>query len=446
MKRALTAALLTILALGATHPALAQGGDLATLDKIVATVDDEVILLSAVLQDVELFLMQTGMQVDSLQYRQLMEEALENMVSEKILLAKARREKQEVGEDELSMALDRHIEGLRQQAGGESRFQRQLEAEGMDMRDLRRRLSDPMRDQLMVQRVVEGVTWELEVGEAEAREFFEANKMNSDMIPLRPQAVKLAHLLVVPRPAASVEAVARRSWQAALDRLAAGEDFGAVAKELSSGPAADKGGDLGWLNLQDIAQPALQEALMGLEAGQTAEEVITEAGLHIIRMEERQGAGVHFRQIVIPMKVTEDDRLEARERAREAWKFLNEGGEWQAAVTQFSDDKYTRDQGGELPAIPIDQLDDRYRDIIELLEPNEYSTVFKGARGYQIVRLRGREAARPFEYEEIAEQLRVELLAQKRNETIANYLVDLEKEVFVQRMGIPDPQELGAGN
>ena len=62
------------------------------------------------------------------------------------------------------------------------------------------------------------------------------------------------------------------------------------------------------------------------------------------------------------------------------------------------------------------------------------------------MRLRGREAARPFEYEEIAEQLRVELLAQKRNETIANYLVDLEKEVFVQRMGIPDPQELGAGN
>ncbi len=445
MKRSLTFALVGILALLAAAPALAQG-DLATLDKIVATVDDEVILLSSVLQDVELFLMQTGMQVDSLQYRQLMEEALDNMVSEKILLAKARREGHEIPEDELSLALDRHIDGLRQQAGGEGRFQRQLDAEGLDLRELRRRLSDPMRDQLMVQRVVEGITWELEVGEAEAREFFEANKHDSEMIPLRPQAVKLAHLLVTARPAPEVEAAARVDWQKAVDRLSAGEDFGAVARELSRGPAASQGGDLGWLNLQDIAQPALQETLVGLEPGLTADEVISEAGLHIIRLEDRQGGAVHIKQILFPMTITDEDRDVSRARAREAWRFLGEGGDWAAAVLEYSDDKFTREQGGELPVIPLDQLDDRYRDIIELLEPGEYSTVFKGVRGYQIVLLQERENARPFEYEEIAEQLRVELLAQKRNETISSYLVELESEVFVQRMGIPEPEEMGAGN
>ncbi len=445
MKRSLTFALVGILALFAAAPALAQG-DLATLDKIVATVDDEVILLSSVLQDVELFLMQTGMQVDSLQYRQLMDEALDNMISEKILLAKARREGYEIAEDELSLALDRHVEGLRQQAGGEVRFQRQLEAEGMDLRELRRRLSDPMRDQLMVQRVVESITWELEVGEAEAREFFEANKHDAEMIPLRPQAVKLSHLLVTARPAPEVEAAVRVDWQKAVDRLNAGEDFAAVAAEFSKGPAAAQGGDLGWLNLQDIAQPALQEVLVGLEPGQTADEVITDAGLHIIRLEDRQGGAVHIRQILFPMSITEEDRDASRARAREAWRFLGEGGDWTEAVRQYSDDQFTRDQGGELPVIPLDQLDDRYRDIIELLEPGEYSTVFKGMRGYQIVLLQDRESARTFEYEEIAEQLRVELLAQKRNEAIGNYLVELESEVFVQRMGIPDPEEMGAGN
>jgi peptidyl-prolyl cis-trans isomerase SurA len=442
MKRLFLRAALVILALGLGMTAQAQDGS-ATLDKIVATVDDEVVLLSAVIQDVELFLMQMGTRVDSLQYRQLMEEALNNMISEKLLLAKARRELVEIGSDELRMALDRHIDGLVQQAGGQARFQRQLDAEGMDLRELRRRLSDPMRDQMMVQRVVENLTWELEITEPEALSFFEANKLDAEIIPLRPRAVKLSHLLVVPRAAADKEALARKDWQAALDRLAAGEGFGEVAKALSKGPAAAVGGDLGWINLQDIARPALQETLVNLEPGQLAEEVLTEDGLHILLMNNREGARVHFSQIVFPLEITEDDRTLARDKAREALNFLKDGGDWAEAVTRYTDDKYTRDQAGELPIMPLDQLDDRYRDIVELLEPKEFSTVFKGIRGYQIVLLNEREAPRPFEFEEIKDQLRTELLAQKRNEVIGEFLLQLEGEIFVQRMGIPEPEATG---
>jgi len=443
MKRAMLLAAILVFGLG--QAALAQGGNPAMLDKIVATVDDEVILLSAVLQDVELFLMQTGARVDSIQYRQLMEEALGNMVNEKILLAKARRDGIQIGEEELNMALDRHVAGLIEQSGGENRFQRQLDAEGMDRRDLRRRLGDPMRDQLMVQRVVETVTWDLEVGENEARAFFEENKGNEEIIPLRPRAVKLSHILVNARPAPEVETALRKDWRAALDRLAAGEEFAEVARAMSKGPAAALGGDLGWLGMGDIADPVIQEALVSLEPGQIDEEVMTEQGLHILKLDERNGNRVRIHQIVFPLTITEEDRQRARDRAREAHKVLVEGGAWDETVLEYSDDEYTRERGGSLPLIPVDQLEDRYRDIIELLEPGEYSPVFKGIRGYQIVKLDGREKPRPFEFDEIKDQLRAELLAQKRGETLESYIAELEDEVLVQRMGIPDADKMSSG-
>jgi len=443
MKRAILRVALMMLALGGMATARAQGAP-ETLDKIVATVDDEVILLSAVVQDVQLFLMQTGSKVDSLQYRQLMDQSLDNMINEKILLAKARRDQIEIGQDELDAALDHHIEGLVQQAGGQTEFQRQLDNEGMDLRELRKRLTDPMKDQLMVQHVVEKVTFGLEVGEQEAREFFEANKSDPETIPLRPEAVRISHLLIIPKPAPEVEAALRVGWKAALDSLDAGMEFSDAAKAFSKGPAAEQGGDLGWIDIQDIAQPLLQETLMGLQPGEIARDVMTETGLHILKMIERDGARVHFSQIVFPVEIGEEDRSRARERAREAWKFLNAGGDWNEAVTRYSDDEFSRDQAGELPLIPLSQLEDRYRDIIELLEPGEYSTVFKGVRGYQIVKLDERQSPRPFEFDEIKDQLRTELLSRKRNEAIDRYLKQLKGEIIVQRMGIPDPDSVEA--
>ena len=439
-RRWMPAALLMLLVLPAVAAAQAGG---ATLDKIVATVDDEIILLSEVAQDVQLFLMQTGARVDSAQHHSLLQEALENMVKEKVLLAKARRDGIEIEQAELDNAMDRHLAGLIQQAGGQANFDRQLLAEGLTQRDLRRELSVPMKEQLMVQRVVERETWELTVSDEEARAFFDENRENPEIIPLRPQAVKLAHILVVPKAEGERADSARAQWQASLDRLDAGEEFAEVAREMSGGPAASAGGDLGWFELEDIAQLPLRESLVSLPPGESLREVITDQGIHIVRMEERVGSRVHFRQILIPLEVGDEDRRRGRDRAKEAWKFLEAGGDWAEAVGRWSDDEFSRNEAGGLPLIPEGQLDDRYREVIELLEAGEFSTVFRGLRGFQIIRLTEREPSRPFAYEEIEEQLGTELLNQKRNETLEAFLVALEEEVLVNRIGILGPSEMG---
>lgn len=71
----------------------------------------------------------------------------------------------------------------------------------------------------------------------------------------------------------------------ALKRVKSGEDFSAVAKKLSIGPAAKKGGDLGYFKKGDF-QPEVEKAILSLQPGQVSEIVKSAAGYHIFKRTE----------------------------------------------------------------------------------------------------------------------------------------------------------------
>ena len=75
-----------------------------------------------------------------------------------------------------------------------------------------------------------------------------------------------------------------------LQRLKTGEDFGAVAREVSKGPSAADGGDLGWLRRGTI-QKALEDAAFALKDGQLSGLVRAGPGLHVVKVEERRVGG-----------------------------------------------------------------------------------------------------------------------------------------------------------
>jgi len=73
-------------------------------------------------------------------------------------------------------------------------------------------------------------------------------------------------------------------------RLQAGEDFAAVARQVSRGPSAEHGGDLGWLKRGGI-QKALEDAYVGLADGEVSRPVRVGPGLHLFKVVERRRAG-----------------------------------------------------------------------------------------------------------------------------------------------------------
>jgi len=68
---------------------------------------------------------------------------------------------------------------------------------------------------------------------------------------------------------------------------ASDEEFATRAREISQGPSAAKGGDLGWFRRGDMV-PAFEQAAFALKPGETSGVVQTPFGLHIIRVVERQ--------------------------------------------------------------------------------------------------------------------------------------------------------------
>lgn len=71
--------------------------------------------------------------------------------------------------------------------------------------------------------------------------------------------------------------------QEILDKLNEGEDFVALAKEYSTGPSAESGGDLGWFPKDAMVEP-FADAAFALEVGEISEPVETSFGWHVIQV------------------------------------------------------------------------------------------------------------------------------------------------------------------
>ncbi len=74
--------------------------------------------------------------------------------------------------------------------------------------------------------------------------------------------------------------------QAALDRALAGEDFAALAQELSTGPSGPNGGDLGCGSPANYV-PSFANATMDAEIGMPSGPVESDFGFHVILVTER---------------------------------------------------------------------------------------------------------------------------------------------------------------
>lgn len=76
--------------------------------------------------------------------------------------------------------------------------------------------------------------------------------------------------------------------QSVLDRLAAGEDFSALAAELSLDVTTREfGGDLGWFIREELLDVALADTAFSIGAGEISNPVVTRLGYHILQTIEK---------------------------------------------------------------------------------------------------------------------------------------------------------------
>lgn len=103
-------------------------------------------------------------------------------------------------------------------------------------------------------------------------------------------AVRARHILLTyPDGATPMQRDSVRALAGALrDRIAGGEDFGALAREFSRDPgSAAQGGDLGFFQRGQMVA-SFDSAAFALPTGQVSDPVESPFGIHVLRVDERQ--------------------------------------------------------------------------------------------------------------------------------------------------------------
>ena len=377
------------------------------IDRIVAVVEDEAIFESDVDQAVRQYFFQKGKtDVTPADRDQVFREALDNLINDKLVIAQAGRLGIDVPFSDVEAAVNRAIDENIKQLGGQSAFERQLEAEGMTMDDLKRLYRTQVKNRMLVERVLQkDMTRERgEIPEDELRRFYQEN---ISRLPQRPEVVHLKTIFIGFDTSSKATAASRQKIDALRARIVGGEDFAEVAKAESEDPSAALGGDLGFLRPQDLREPAFANAAGTLEVGQLSEPVLTVYGYHLIQVTEKRPATseVRLRHILVRAQPSDQDIEEVFASANQIYEELKAGAAFDSLATRYNTDP-AAGKDGDLGWVRVGELPQFFQDVLVDLKPGDFSQVLRESTGFRIVKLMERDAARPYEFSEITDELR----------------------------------------
>lgn len=217
---------------------------------------------------------------------------LGDMIRHKILLQEAKRRNLSVPETDIEEAyqkkLHRFEEMLAEESGKTPTEAQVLEQAGQTREQAR----TSIRNQLLVERVAEAIANEkgVTVTDAEAREYYEKNPE----LFQQPGRMQLAQILVMPKPNAAK--ADEGAWKKAEEtaararaRILAGEQFAAVARDMSEAPDASQGGDLGMLPVKELP-PFFTDLAKEMQPGDLSGVFRSEYGVHVIKLLETADA------------------------------------------------------------------------------------------------------------------------------------------------------------
>ncbi|NOZ79958.1 MAG: peptidylprolyl isomerase [Acidobacteria bacterium] len=212
---------------------------------------------------------------------QLIKMATREVVDEKLLVQAATKQ----GLKPDTAAVDQRMQQLVKRAGSRQKLDSMLAASGMTFD----RYRQAMLDSNVVQQFVRTkIAPKAKVTEADAKAFYDKNPQFFK----HPAQVHARHILFTVKPNATPaeKKAAKAKAIAARQRALKGEDFAKLAKELSQGPSAKNGGDLGYFSKSQMVKP-FADAAFALKPGEISDVVETRFGYHVIKVEDRRPAG-----------------------------------------------------------------------------------------------------------------------------------------------------------
>lgn len=417
---------LVLLLIAAPLVALPPPAGSEPLDRIVALVEDDVVLKSELDRAVETVRRQfegRGGQLPP-------PEILERQVLERLILGKLQVQRAQQGGIRISdTEVDQAVGRIAAQNGvGVIQLRDGIEAQGLSFADFRQ----SVREELMAQRLRDRIIGSrASVSESEVDLLLASNQM-------RTGEVRLGHILVaVPENATPDQLrIAEDKINGIKGLIDRGEmDFTAAAIRYSDAPQALEGGEIGWRRYDQLPE-ALAEAVAAMQVGEVSRPLRSMSGFHLLKvLETRAESNVVIEEYRARHIVIDVDELTSEEEARAEIDNLRrqiEGGaDFASLARQFSDDATTAPLGGEMDWFQLYAYGTAYGEVIQKLADGELSQPLRTERGWHLIqRLASRQRDRTTEY--VREQARDSIRQRKGEEAFERFLRQLRNESFVE--------------
>jgi len=398
------------------------------LDRIVAVVDNEIILESELKLQMSMYLNQTRVEIKSAEEQSRLEkELLDQMINSKLLLLAAQKDTTiEVTSKEVEAAVMDQLKKLKSEVSPEA-FEAQLKAEGLTESELRKKYREQIKDQMITDRLISSKLSRVSVSTKEVKDFFEAYK---DSIPDQLEAVKLSHILLEVKPSLVTLDSLKKKAEMVLDLVKKGEDFAQLASSYSDDPSGKEGGDLGFFKRGDMI-PKFEEAVFTLNPGEVSQVVETEFGYHIIKVEERKDDRVHARHILILVRPSPEDTLKVLDLADSLYQKLLGGADFGEMAKQFSSDEESKKLGGELGWYPVASMTPEFKEGVKNLKTGEISPPIKSQFGIHILKVLDRREQRKITLKDDWDTIKDMVRRKKTNELVDKWGEKLRQETYV---------------
>ena len=332
------------------------------IDKTVAVVGNEVIMISELEEEVKM-MRAYGMMSD----KSGRCDVLEQMMVSKLFLMQARVGSLTVNNDMVESELRSRIDNVRTQLGGDEGVEEYFKK---PLYKLRQEWREAITDQTLTQQMQQQIASKIpELTPYDVQEY--VNGVAQEDLPMVPIKYQLSQICIYPDREAANLAVKERLL-AIRERIINGERFSTLARLYSQDPgSARKGGELGMAS-KSIFWPAFSDAAMSLKPGVVSQIVETPDGFHIIEILEKKDDMFNARHILLKPEYTSEDRekgFKVLDSLRT--EIVNGDVSFSLAAKFYSEDPATRTNGGQM----ADPNSGSSYFEIDQLKPQDYAAI-----------------------------------------------------------------------
>ena len=269
-----------VLALPCALLSVSAVGQARTIDRVVAVVNDEIILDSE-LEEFTAPLLKAPLDLDTPDgasaFDALKKKSLDRLIDTRLIGQQAAELNLKVTSEEVDRAVD---EIKKQNKIEDAEFEEALKGQGFTLEGYRKNLSRQLLDMKVVNTAVRG---RVVISDDEVRTAYnQSDRQNA--------GERLAHLreivIAVPKNATTAEVGKKQALAAKVaTQASSGKDFSALAKAYSESDTRADGGDLGFVQAGNLVE-ALGEVVTQMDPGDVRGPVRTQVGWSVLQLVE----------------------------------------------------------------------------------------------------------------------------------------------------------------